>query len=128
NREQSVIDAFRHVNWWHITFCFILLIPNIFLAFAKWRYLLKNRFSDISDKEAIGSLLFGYTLGLVTPGRLGELGRGLFFQNKDRLTITGLNILDKATNQIIFFTTGTIALMLMAFTRNIWQLQNIIPL
>jgi uncharacterized protein (TIRG00374 family) len=128
NRRESILEAFLVTDWLNIVFCGLLLIPNVFLAFLKWRYLLKNRFSGVSDREAFGSLLFGYTLGLITPGRLGELGRGLFFTNKNKLTVTGLNILDKLANQVIFFTLGGVALTLFVFQQSIWDAQQALPL
>ncbi|NIV10212.1 MAG: hypothetical protein GWN62_02575, partial [Aliifodinibius sp.] len=66
----------------------------------KWRYLLRIRFSDISNRETFNSLLFGITLGMVTPGNLGELGRGLFFQDKSKTVITGLTVVDKLSNML----------------------------
>jgi uncharacterized membrane protein YbhN (UPF0104 family) len=127
NHRESILEAFLVTDWLNIVICGLLLIPNVFLAFLKWRYLLKNRFSDITDREAFGSLLFGYTLGLVTPGRLGELGRGLFFTNKNKLTVTGLNILDKLANQAVFFTLGGIALALFVFRQGVWDTEEALP-
>jgi uncharacterized membrane protein YbhN (UPF0104 family) len=127
NRRESIIEAFRTTKWSNILICALLLIPNIWLAFLKWRYLLKHRFSNTTNREALGSLLFGYTLGLVTPGRLGELARGLFFTDKDRLAVTGLNLLDKAANQVVIFTAGGISLELMALNGSEWQIEMILP-
>jgi uncharacterized protein (TIRG00374 family) len=128
NRRDSIMEAFLVTDWLNIVICGLLLIPNVFMAFLKWRYLLKNRFPEVTDREAFGSLLFGYTLGLITPGRLGELGRGLFFTKQNKLTVTGLNILDKLANQVVFFTLGGIALALFVFQHGIWNAQKAFPL
>lgn len=116
NRKTSIIEALQHTRWEYIAACLLLLIPNIGLSFFKWRYLLRRKYPDISSHEALASLLFGYTLGLITPGRLGELGRGLFFPGRDRLLITGLNIFDKLANQVVVFTIGGMSVALV-----IWQ-------
>jgi len=113
SRTDSIGKAFLSTDWVNVTLCIVLLIPNIYLAFLKWFYLLHKKFPDISAGEVFGSLLFGYTLGLITPGRLGELGRGLFFQQRDKAVITGLNIIDKAFNQLVFFTLGCFSLWMM---------------
>ena len=127
DRRESILEAFRTTDWWNILFCLLLLIPNIYLAFLKWRYLLKNRFENTKNSEVFGSLLFGYTLGLVTPGRLGELARGLFFSDRDRTVITGLNLLDKAANQIIIFTLGGLSLVLMIIYHSVWEFSSVLP-
>jgi len=57
--------------------------------------------------------MFGYSLGLLTPGSLGEMGRGLFFADRDRIAITGLNVLDKLSSQIVLMTLGWSAIMAM---------------
>ena len=124
DRRDSLDDALRATDWFNITICAFLLIPNLYLAFLKWFYLLRKRFPDIRQREVFGSLLFGYTLGMITPGRLGELARGLFFQDRDKAVVTGLNIIDKAANQIIFFTLGSFSLWVMVLQRKIWSLQQ----
>ncbi len=113
NQRESVWAALQVASWWSVAACAALLIPNIFLAFLKWHYLLKCRYAGQSLRESFGSLLFGYTLGLITPGRLGELGRGLFFSGKNRVTITGLNVLDKFASQLMIITLGGLALLWM---------------
>ncbi|MCB0266153.1 MAG: flippase-like domain-containing protein [Calditrichaeota bacterium] len=123
NRE-SIVDAINNAKLQYLVVCALLLLPNIYLAYLKWRYLLNNRFAGIRNKDVLGSLLFGYTLGLITPGRIGELGRGLFFPGQDRLTITGLNVLDKAANQVIIFTLGGIALLTLIFHYQAWSIHD----
>lgn len=121
DRRESILEALQNTDISNVVICLLLLIPNVFLAFLKWRYLLKNRFPEVAGRAAFGSLMFGYTLGLVTPGRLGELGRGLFFPRRERLTITGLNLLDKAANQICVFTLGCAALGVMIYQQRLVQ-------
>ncbi len=113
SQTDSIGNAFLSTNWVNVSLCIVLLIPNLYMAFLKWFYLLHKKFPDISTGEVFGSLLFGYTLGLITPGRLGELGRGLFFPQRDKAVITGLNIIDKAFNQLVFFSLGCFSLWSM---------------
>ena len=124
NAGQSILAALKQANPLNIAAVLLLLLLNIGLAFAKWRFLLKQYFSGIRNRDAFGSLLFGYTLGLMTPGNLGELARALFFTNEDKLTITGLNVLDKAANQVIIFTLGTLALLVLIFYHRAWSLHE----
>jgi uncharacterized membrane protein YbhN (UPF0104 family) len=124
NASQSILTTLKKANTSNIAAVLFLLSFNIGLAFAKWRFLLKKYFTNIHNRDVFGSLLFGYTLGLMTPGNLGELARALFFTNEDKLTITGLNVLDKAANQVIIFTLGTLSLLVLIFYHRAWSLHE----
>jgi uncharacterized protein (TIRG00374 family) len=87
----------------------------------KWRYLLRTRFADISTQETFGSLLFGITLGMVTPGNLGELGRGLFFQKRNKMSVTGLTVVDKLSNMLVIATLGFLSICLIILNQRGWQ-------
>lgn len=105
-RRDAIVDAFRTTDWTNIVLCVVMLAPNMGLAFLKWRYLVTHRMSGVRNRDVAGSLFFGMTLGLVTPGRIGELGRGLFLEGRDPMLLTGLTILDKLANQIVIITLG----------------------
>ncbi len=109
NRGQAILDAFRSANWLNVLLCALLLIPNILLQFLKWRYILRSRFPNIRGGLAFKSLLFGSTLGFITPGNLGELARALYFKKYDKLVIAGLNFMDKLFGMIIFISFGLVA-------------------
>ena len=120
NERESIVEAFRLASWKNICIGFLLVIPNLYIAYLKWRFILKKRFDDIKRGDVFGSLLLGYTLGLITPGRLGELARSIFFQDRNRTHITGLNLLDKAANQVIIFTLGMLSLVVFVFAEGLW--------
>lgn len=106
NRNESVFEVLTNANLSYVFISLILLIPHVYIAFLKWRYLLRTNFPGISNNETFGSLLFGITLGMVTPGNIGELGRGLFFQKESKMRITGLAVLDKISNMLIIGSLG----------------------
>lgn len=108
-QKKSAIEALTSANPISVLLGFFLLMPNLFLQFLKWRYLLNGHFERINDALVIKSLLFGATLGFVTPGNLGELGRGLYFKHHNKFVVTGLNILDKIFGMLIFITVGLLA-------------------
>ncbi len=110
NERQSIENAFRNANWLNVAIALFLLIPNITLQYWKWRYLLRNQYPDMENGIALQSLLFGFTLGFVTPGNLGELARALFFRKYNRYVIAGLNVIDKIFNMLTFTTFGLVAL------------------
>lgn len=121
NQSESVFAVLKDVNPSYVLFALLLLIPHVYIAFLKWRYLLRTRFVDISTRETFGSLLFGITLGMVTPGNLGELGRGLFFQNRNKMIITGLTVVDKLSNMLVIATLGFLSICLIILNQPGWQ-------
>jgi uncharacterized membrane protein YbhN (UPF0104 family) len=120
-RHEKFIDAFDNAAWVNVLIALILLIPNYGIQFLKWRYVLKQALPDIQNALVLKSLLFGSTLGFITPGNLGELARGLYFRNQSRLLITGLNIIDKLTGMIIFISFGLLAMNRFIFFEVGWS-------
>jgi uncharacterized membrane protein YbhN (UPF0104 family) len=96
-RPAAILSAFRSAEY-SLVFAALLLMPlNIWLLEYKWRYLVRLIHPDITFNESLGSLLGGYALGIVTPGRLGEYGRGFFIKH-NTLNLVGLTIIDKFYN------------------------------
>ncbi|RMH94046.1 MAG: UPF0104 family protein [Calditrichaeota bacterium] len=127
DRRESVWQVLMSIRPDYLLLSGLLLVPNLLLAYGKWRYLLSRRFQNITFGEAWGSLLLGYALGVITPGRLGELGRALYFEERDKMAVTGLNLLDKAANQMVFFTLGVIACLVLILRGKLWSLPQALP-
>ncbi len=126
-KGHAILEAFREANWVNILICGFLLIPNFLLQFFKWRYMLRSRYPQVKSALALKSLLFGSTLGFITPGNLGELARGLFFKKYNRLVITGLNIIDKIFGMIIFVSLGFISLNVIMLSHFNWPPYIVVP-
>ncbi|RMG40748.1 MAG: hypothetical protein D6732_03045, partial [Methanobacteriota archaeon] len=110
HHASSLNEALVSTDWKYLFLCFLLLPLNLTLGFLKWRFLLRKHYPEVRNREVWGSLLMGYTLGIMTPGNVGEMARSLYFMEKDRGLITGLNIMDKASNQLVFYTLGGVSL------------------
>lgn len=128
NQGHAILTAFRSANWINVFICALLLIPNFFFQYFKWRYLLRTRFPGVNNIVPLQSLLFGSALGFVTPGNLGELARGLFFKQYDRLVVTGLNVIDKLFGIIMFVTLGVLSLNVIMLTHFHWHPFVVFPL
>ena len=63
--------AFAESDLVLIGLVFVLLFLNIAIQFQKWRLLVTSQ-ARVSNQDIFNSLLAGYTLGFITPGRLGE--------------------------------------------------------
>lgn len=104
---------FNEINWTAFAVGLALTIPNILIQHYKWRYLVHILKKDISHSDIFGSLMCGFSIGLVTPGRLGELGKGLFLTSVRRSEITGMSIIDKVFSQLALSVFGLIGMLLM---------------
>lgn len=93
----------------------ILLLPNLFIQWYRWHFLLKLIKPGITFKNSFCSLLGGMVVGFVTPGRLGEVGRPLFLSDVDRLQAAGLVFIDKFYSFITIIVGGVWGLSFIIF-------------
>lgn len=88
----------------------LMLIPNLGIQIVKWRFLLRTANPAQTFASARDSLLIGYPLALVTPGRLGEIGRAFFVSGIDRKQTLKLAVLDKLATALIITVAGAAGL------------------
>jgi uncharacterized membrane protein YbhN (UPF0104 family) len=78
---------------------FLVAVPFFPLVIAvgteKWRQMLQHEVKDLRYNEALISFLGGMSLGLLTPGRVGEIGRILFINHAGKGALAGIAIVDK---------------------------------
>ncbi len=97
---SSLKTEFTEISWTPLIIGMFLTIPNIYIQHLKWSYLLRIIKPDVSGREIFQSLMCGFAVGLITPGRLGELGRGLFIRSDNRSPMIGMAIIDKLLSLI----------------------------
>ncbi len=85
-----------------------LLPVGLSLQWWKWRVLLRTAAPEVSSAAALRSLLAGFGLGLLTPGRLGELGRGLVLPGR-RMAATQLALVDRLLSAGVTLLAGAMA-------------------
>ena len=100
----------------------VLLPLGLWLQWWKWRLLLRTAAPEVSDGAALRSLLAGFGLGLVTPGRLGEIGRGLVLPGR-RMAATQLTLFDRLASAGVTLLCGAIcAAVVIPGVRGGWLL------
>jgi uncharacterized membrane protein YbhN (UPF0104 family) len=109
--------AFLNAQFRYIFLAFILVIPNIYVQFLKWRYLLRLAKPEVTNFEASSSLFAGFALGFVTPGRIGEFGRALFIDNCSRTQVVGLAMIDKLFAMLVVLVAGAFGLLFLVGTQ-----------
>jgi uncharacterized protein (TIRG00374 family) len=109
----DVYRSFLRSRQTYIVLAGVLVIPNILLQFIKWKYLLRLIKPEVKNGEVFASLLVGFTVGIFTPGRIGEYGGRMFYIKKcNRLQVAGLTIIDKAFNLFSTIAFGLVGLLL----------------
>ncbi len=104
---RKILSAFSEANTLWMILGFLLVIPNISLQAAKWKYMVSVIKPEIGWGQSFRSLVFGITLGSFTPGQIGELGgRALSLETDTPGTIVGLTTLDKFQMLLVLATGG----------------------
>jgi len=103
----------RQANWFGLALATILLLPNLLTQLAKWLHLLRLAEQKTPLKSAWRSLIIGYPLGFVTPGRLGEISRAFFIKEVPTKNAVSLFIIDKVATSCMTIGFGCCALLLM---------------
>jgi len=80
----------------------------------RWHRLLAAGGIQVARSDAVKSLLGGFALSAVTPGRTGELGRCLFVNDSDRPQGFLLNVLDRALDMWALATCAVAGLVALA--------------
>jgi uncharacterized membrane protein YbhN (UPF0104 family) len=74
----------------------VLLVPiNLALQGIRWWILVRSEMPSVRFGKTFASFLGGLSLGLITPGRVGEIGRVFLLEAPSRLRLAGLHVLDK---------------------------------
>ena len=94
---------------------------GVLVQWVKWQCLLRFYYAGITWGEGLNSLLIGFVFGLVSPGRLGELGRGLFL-GRDRVALVGLAAVDRCSSVVVTLLIAWLGLLMLFPDRTLWLL------
>jgi len=90
----------------------ILVFPNIWLAYAKWRLTLSTIGTEADKKSRIQSFFAGIVTGMLTPNMIGNfIGRFYYFERKHRVQIITFTMLSNFAQFIASVTFGTLAVV-----------------
>ncbi|MBE0642776.1 MAG: flippase-like domain-containing protein [Bacteroidetes bacterium] len=133
---NAIASVLARANPLLITAAVLLLPINLFFQYQKWRLLVRSRFPFVSPGDVSSSLLLGFTLGIVTPARIGEFGgRAAGIRNRnprtaaatngrdekgvltatDRMTLVGLTAVDKLATMAVTVLVGCCGLLLFCW-------------
>lgn len=94
-QKDALHTAIREANPWWILAAFALVPLNLYLQGVRWHVLVRTEVPEIKFWKVFSSFLGGLSLGLITPGRVGEVGRVFLLEAPSRIRLAGLHVLDK---------------------------------
>ncbi len=88
--------AFRSMEVGSLSLAIFYFLILLFVRAYKWHRLVEA-VGKVHVRQSLRALFGGFALGLVTPGRVGELGRCVFVREEDRaqvalLTLVGVSL------------------------------------
>jgi uncharacterized membrane protein YbhN (UPF0104 family) len=86
--------AFRNLDLRSLLLAVLCILALNALRAYKWHALLAA-VGNFRLQQSLRTLLGGWALGLITPGRIGELGRCIFVRKHERAQVTLLTLLDR---------------------------------
>ncbi|MCK5328813.1 MAG: flippase-like domain-containing protein [Candidatus Latescibacteria bacterium] len=111
--------AFGGVKWSFLAGALVLVIPNLGLQCVKWRYLVRLVKPEVRIGEIARSVLAGFGLGLITPGRIGEAGKIFYIRDVRRRALAGLAVAERAYVMVSNVGLGGLAFALLV-GKHLW--------
>jgi uncharacterized protein (TIRG00374 family) len=111
---RGVAAAFSRAKTGYLLGALALVVLNLGLQMAKWRYFVRLVNPESTNLETTASLLFGISLGAVTPGQIGEFGgRALRHRSLAAGSVVGLTLVDKLQMMCVMGVAGSVCLVVL---------------
>jgi glycosyltransferase 2 family protein len=85
----------------YLLFALLLTVPFLYFKALRWHMMLEAAGVRATFGEATLSLMGGMSVALITPARLGELVRGAYLHDPQKMKIAGLVLLDKGFDVLV---------------------------
>lgn len=100
---RVLLDRLVDVEPGFLILAFLLSIVFTLLKAYKWCYLVGLTEAPFPFLQAMQSYLVGMSIGLLTPGRIGEVGRVVYVKEGGRLRSVGMVGIDKLLDLAVVF-------------------------
>ena len=87
--------AFRNLEFGSLLLAIFCVLVLLVLRAYKWHCLMAA-VGNFSLRQSLRTMFGGFGLGLITPGRIGELGRCIFVRKDERTLVAILTMLDRS--------------------------------
>ena len=107
-KPELLLEAAGQVDGSRLLLCGAIALVGIGVQWIKWQRLLRDQIPEAKWIEGLYSLLGGTALRLVTPGGVGEVGRGVFL-GRNHVSLAVLTAIDKLSSGAITLVLGWLA-------------------
>ncbi len=112
----AAATAVQRMAWWGLAGTSLLLLVNMGLQWLRWHILVRAGKLGLAPFQSLRILLAGLPLGLITPGRIGELGRGAVVAGEhDSVSVAGLTLLEHAYGLVGALTIAGIGIVISGY-------------
>lgn len=125
----KIFEVLKNINIFYLIISLLLGVPIIVIKALKWKLLIKAYKINYSLIKSITSWLVGFSFGIVTPGRVGDLVRVLYLKEKVNLgkSLTTV-IVDRVIDILILFCLAIFGIIsFVMFYTEIGALYTIVP-
>jgi glycosyltransferase 2 family protein len=106
-------EAFRNLEAGSLLLAAFSFLVLLFLRAYKWHGLMAVA-GNGHVRKSLRALFGGFALGLITPGRLGELGRCVFVRDRERAQVALLTVYDRLLDFWALLTAMGVSLFFVA--------------
>ena len=108
--SANLLSTFKNSNPIFLILCVLLAPLNWLLESIKWKKLIQS-FNPISFSQSWNSIMLGISIGLITPGRVGEYGGRLLHVKPNNISkALFANFIGSVSQNLINIIPGSIAL------------------
>jgi hypothetical protein len=112
--DDNAWEDFNLVNPWSLVLVAILVVPNMWVAYKKWKVTLGIMGEDNDNHRTSQSFFAGLVMGMVTPNMMGNfIGRFYYFPKEHRGTITILTMFSNTAQLISTLIFGVTAVLVV---------------
>ncbi|MCF7804656.1 MAG: flippase-like domain-containing protein [Candidatus Marinimicrobia bacterium] len=113
-KEENLWAGFLDADLRWIGLGLFGVLLHFFLFYVRWRFTLNTIFIlSATPRQIWRSLFGGISLGLITPGSLGELARGIFFPREEFWRVSGASVIDKLYANLTSLFLGSIGILVL---------------
>lgn len=114
NREKLTI-LFGHLSFPHFAVALLFSLGNIYYQVRRWDLILRYEGFAVERFTSLRTILFGNLLAFVTPGRLGEVFRGVGVEPERKADTVFAVVVDKFFITAATLTVGALCALLQIF-------------
>jgi hypothetical protein len=109
---EEILVVARHLSLPHCAAALFFSLLGLWFQAKRWEIVLKFQEFEVADNLALKTLLWGNLLAFITPGRVGELFRGIHITPEKRVDSLFAVIIDKLFIVTTVLLTGLICIVL----------------